>query len=342
MSSPKKYWLNEGGVQTVSLAIIATVALAFSLSITKNILIPFVLSLFLYFILAPMKAFFTRKLKLPSVLSLILTFLIVLFILFMIFYILVVTVQEFANGYEDYQAKAIYFAESTQTWLLEKGIPLNDVSFSDIVSKIPFTGLAKGASLGFFNIFSKTVLVFIFLMFIFTGVKAKVTFDEESKDSVFSEINKQIRKYLGVKVLTSSATGVLTYIILSFLDLDLAFLFGFLAFVLNFIPTIGSLIAIVLPLPVAFFQYDSFFMVLMVLALPGTVQIVIGNFIEPNIMGRKLNIHPVTVLMALMFWSLIWGVVGAFLAVPITVVMKIILNKIEGGSYISKLMAGEI
>ena len=341
MSDSKKYWLNTGGVQTVSLAILASVALAFALSVTKGILIPFVLSLFLYFILAPLKAFFVRKLKLPSVLSLILTFLVVLLILFVTFYILVLTIQEFANGYEDYQAKAIYFAETTQVWLIERGLPLSDVSFSDIVSRIPLTNIAKGAGLGFFSVFSKTLLVFIFLIFIFTGVKEKKD-EPENKDSIFPEIDKQIRKYLGVKVLTSTTTGVLTYIILSFLGLDLAFLFGFVAFVLNFIPTIGSIVAVFLPLPIAFFQYDSFFSIALVLALPGLVQITIGNFIEPNVMGRKLDIHPVAVLMALMFWSLIWGVVGAFLAVPITVVLKIILNKIEGGSYVSKLMAGDL
>ena len=342
MSDSKKYWLNTGGVQTVSLAILASVALAFALSVTKGILIPFVLSLFLYFILAPLKAFFVRRLRLPSALSLILTFLVVLCILFVTFYILALTIQEFANGYEDYQAKAIYFAETTQVWLIERGLPLSDVSFSDIVSRIPLTNIAKGAGLGFFSVFSKTFLVFIFLIFIFTGVKANKKDEHENKDSVFPEIDKQIRKYLGVKVLTSTTTGVFTYIILSFLGLDLAFLFGFLAFILNFIPTIGSVVAVFLPLPIAFFQYDSFFSIIMVLSLPGAVQMTIGNFIEPKIMGDKLDIHPVAVLMALMFWTLIWGVVGAFLAVPITVVLKIILNKIEGGSYISRLMAGNL
>jgi len=342
MENTKKYWLNQGGVQTVSLAVLASVALAFALSLTKSILIPFVLSLFLYFILAPLKALFVRKLKLPSSLSLILTFLVVFLILFITFYVLAMTVQEFVNGYEDYQAKAIYFAETTQIWLIERGLPLKDVSFSSIVGKVPFANIAKGAGLGFFDIFSKTLLVFIFTIFIFTGVKSKNNPEEQSEDSVYNEIDKQIRKYLGVKVLTSASTGILTYIVLSFLNLDLAFLFGFLAFILNFIPTIGSLVAIILPIPVAFFQFDTTLPIVMVMALPGAVQIVIGNFIEPNIMGRKLNIHPVTVLLALMFWSLIWGVVGAFLAVPITVVLKIILNKIEGGSHISKLMAGEI
>ena len=342
MSNSNKYWLNTNGVQTVSLAVLASVALAFTLSETKSILIPFVLSLFLYFILAPLKAFFVRRLKLPSGFSLVLTFLVVLLILFVTFYILTLTLQEFANSYEDYQTKAIYFAETTQVWLIERGLPLSDVSFSDVVSRIPLTDIAKGAGLGVFSLFSKTLLVFIFLVFIFTGVKTKASESKKNKNSVFFEIDGQIRKYLGVKVLASVSTGILTYIFLSFLNLDLAFLFGFLAFVLNFIPTIGSIVAVLLPLPIAFFQYDSIFSIMMVFVLPGAVQLTIGNFIEPKVMGSKLDIHPVAVLMALMFWSLIWGIVGAFLAVPITVVLKIILNKIEGGSYISKLMAGNL
>ena len=342
MSEVKKYWLNTGGVQTVSLVIIATVALAFALSVTKSILIPFVLSLFLYFILAPLKAFFVKKLKLPSLVSLILTFLVVLLLLFIIFYVLVLTVEEFAAGYEDYQAKAIYFVETTQAWLVERGLPINDISLSNLVSNIPIANIAKGAGFGIVSVFWKITLVFIFLIFIFTGVKDKTEEDVDNKDSIFPEINSQIRKYIGVKVLTSASTGILTYIFLSLLGLDLAFTFGFLAFVLNFIPTIGSIVAVFLPLPIAFFQYDSIFSIIMVMSLPGAVQVVIGNILEPKIMGSKLDIHPVTVLLTLMFWTLIWGVVGAFLAVPITVVFKIILNRIEGGSYISKLMAGDL
>jgi len=342
MSETQKYWLNKGGVQTVSLAILASVALAFALSLTKGILIPFVLSLFLYFILAPLRSYFVQRLKFPNLVALIITFLIVILILFITFYTLILTIQEFANNYEDYQEKAINFAESAQSWLVASGLPLNEVSFSTLVSKIPFTNIAKGAGLGFFNLFSKTVLVFIFLIFIFTGEGKKKKNLGSKKGSIYPEVNKQIRKYLAVKVFTSLTTGFLTYIILSFLGLDLAFLFGFLAFVLNFIPTIGSIVAIFLPFPVAFFQYDSFMPILLILVLPGFVQITLGNFIEPNIMGKKLDIHPVTVLLALMFWSLIWGVVGAFLAVPITVVLKIILNKIEGGASISKVMAGDL
>lgn len=274
--------------------------------------------------------------------SLFATFAVVIFILSFVFYILILAVQEFVNGYEEYQAKAIYFAEITQSWLLAKGLPINDVSFSDIVSKIPFTQIARGAGVGAFSLFSKTLLVFIFLLFIFTGTSRNIKKDEEHvRSSLFEQINSQIRKYITIKLLTSLSTGVLTYVILTALRLDLAFVFGFLAFVLNFIPTLGSVVAVILPLPIAFFQYNSTISILLVLLLPSLVQVTIGNVIEPRAMGERLDIHPVTVLLSLMFWYLIWGVAGAFLAVPITAVLKIVLTKIEGGMYVAKLMSGD-
>jgi len=340
MDTKAKYWLNQKEVQTFSLAILATVAASFALSYTSGIMIPFVLSIFLYFILEPVKAFFIKKLKLPNVISLLATFLVVILILSVVFYVLILAVQQFVNGYEEYQAKAIYFAEITQTWLLKKGLPINEVSFSNIVSRIPFTQIAKGAGVGAFSIFSKTLLVFIFLLFIFTGTSRNLKEDNHERSSLFEEINAQIRKYITIKLLTSASTGLLTYTILKILGLDLAFVFGFLAFVLNFIPTLGSVVAVLLPLPIAFFQYDAALSIMLVLMLPGAVQVSIGNVIEPRAMGESLDIHPVTVLLSLMFWYLIWGVAGAFLAVPITAVIKIVLTKIEGGLYVAKLMSG--
>lgn len=340
MEQKTKYWLNQQEVQTFSLALLATVATSFALSYTNGIMIPFVLSIFLYFILEPLRSFFIKKLKLPNMVSLLGTFAVVILLLSIVFYVLILAVQEFVNGYEEYQAKAIYFAEITQSWLLAKGLPIGDVSFSDIVSRIPFTQIARGAGVGAFSLFSKTLLVFIFLLFIFTGTSRNLKKDQQDKDSLFEQINGQIRKYITIKLLTSLSTGILTYFIFTILRLDLAFVFGFLAFVLNFIPTLGSVVAVILPLPIAFFQYDSPVSILLVLLLPSLVQVTIGNVIEPRAMGERLDIHPVTVLLSLMFWYLIWGVAGAFLAVPITAVLKIVLTKIEGGMYVSKLMSG--
>ena len=128
----------------------------------------------------------------------------------------------------------------------------------------------------------------------------------------------------------SMATGALVGVILAILGVDLAMVFGILAFVLNFIPNIGSLIAIVLPLPLVLVD-PEFTLTLLVLAiaLPGAVQMVIGNVIEPMWMGRKLGLSTVVVFLSLVVWGWIWGPVGMLLSVPLTMIIKILLEDSE-------------
>lgn len=334
-----QYWITGGGVQSASLAVLAAIGIAFALSVTKSIMIPFVLSLFLYFVLSPIRTFFIQKLKFPKWLALVSTFAVVAMLLTLVFFVLFSAFQEFAMGYRAYEVKAIFFADTVQQFLVERGVPIESFDFSSMLKNLPFTQLAKGAGATVLSLVSTTLLVFIFLIFLFTG-GSKVKHSSGKKNGLGKEINAQIRKYLAIKLLTSSITSVLVFVIFTVLDLDLAFVFAFLVFILNFIPTVGSFFATILPLPVAFFQYDSAMPIVLILVLPGAVQFIIGSILEPRAMGQSLNIHPVVVLLSLMFWSLIWGVVGALLAVPITAVIKIALQKIEGGNFIAQVMSG--
>lgn len=341
-----QYWLAGNGIISFSSAILASVALAFALHYTRGIMVPFVLSLFTYFILSPIRLFFLRKLKFPRSLSLLMTFLVVFLILFGTFLILSSAIQQFISGYSIYQAKVIYFADQIQDFLVNYGIPMENVNLSEIINGLPVMSLFKGAGAWALNLISTTGLVFIFLLFLFTGSPVKTEKEEleqtKNMGEVGREINLQISKYLSVKLFTSSITAAIVFVILSVFGLDLAFVFAFLTFILNFIPTVGSLIATALPIPVALLQYESSITVALVILIPGAVQFCIGSIMEPKMMGKSLNLHPITVLLSLMFWSLIWGVVGAFLAVPITAILKIVLNKIEGGKYITAWMSGSI
>ncbi len=344
-----QYWLAGNGVTNFASSIVACVALAFALHYTRGIMIPFVLSLFAYFILSPIRLFFMKKLKFPRSLALVTTFLVVFLILFGVFLIMSSAIQQFVSGYSVYQAKVVYFADQIQDFLSSFGVPMEDIKLSELVKNLPVMQLFRGAGAWALSLISTTGLVFIFLLFLFTGSPANKEQDEvnnsetgEPVSEVGKEINSQISKYLSVKLFASTITAAIVFVILSFFRLDLAFVFAFLTFVLNFIPTVGSLIATVLPLPVALLQYESSLMVALVIIIPGAVQFFIGSIMEPKMMGRSLNLHPITVLLSLMFWSLIWGIVGAFLAVPITAVLKIVLNKIEGGKYITAWMSGSM
>lgn len=181
------------------------------------------------------------------------------------------------------------------------------------------------------------LLVLVFVVYLVGGRTPS-----SHKSGLWRQIDMRVRRYILVKVATSALTGVLVAVILTILGLDLAVVFGVLAFLLNFIPSVGSIIATLLPLPVALVQYDTTMMVVLVLLIPGTVQLTIGNLIEPKIMGSALSLHPITVLLALVFWGILWGIAGMLLAAPITAVLKIVLDRVPGAHPIALLLEGEL
>src|SRR5690606_7889221 len=108
------------------------------------------------------------------------------------------------------------------------------------------------------------------------------------------------------------------------------------------IPSIGSIVATFLPMPVVLMQYDVSLKTLIIFLIMTFVQVLIGNIIEPKLMGERMDLHPVTVLVFLLFWGLVWGIPGMFLAVPITAIIKMVLSRIESTEGIAQVLAGRI
>lgn len=141
---------------------------------------------------------------------------------------------------------------------------------------------------------------------------------------VLRKVNTAMRTYLGVKTLTSLLTAILSWIVFFVIDLDFALFWAFLIFLFNYIPSIGSITATGLPALLALVQFDSLSPFLIVALGVSAIQVLIGNVLEPRLMGDNLNISPLVVVFALVLWSLLWGVVGMLLSVPITVAIIII------------------
>ena len=110
----------------------------------------------------------------------------------------------------------------------------------------------------------------------------------------------------------------------------------------RFIPTFGSIIAVLLPLPVAFLQFDAPIMIVLIIILPTIVHTIIGNIIEPKIFGKAFNLHPVTIIIALISWGIIWGVAGLLLAAPLTAIIRILFGQFETTKPIALLLSGKI
>ncbi|PQO37938.1 AI-2E family transporter [Blastopirellula marina] len=196
--------------------------------------------------------------------------------------------------------------------------------------------VASWAGVTLLNILSSTVLTSIFVGFMLAGRDPY-----KISKGIYAEIDQNVRKYISTKFFISAVTGVLVWILLSMMGLQFASMFGLFAFFLNFIPSIGSIIATFLPLPIALVQFgDSPMMVAAAILLPGSVQMVMGNVIEPKIMGDGLQLHPATILLALAFFGMLWGPVGMLLAAPITASVRIVLMRFKTTEPIGRLMAG--
>lgn len=186
-------------------------------------------------------------------------------------------------------------------------------------------------------------LVFLFLEQKFFTQKLKAIFPKQEQFDTASRLLRRIDRdvsiYLGIKTMVSALTGIVSWIIMASVGLDFAGFWALLIFVLNFIPNIGSLVATILPTLLALIQFDTLVPFAIIGLGVGATQLVVGNFLEPPLMGRSLNISPLVVLLALVLWGSMWGIPGMFLCVPITVILMIILYQFESSRWIALLLS---
>jgi len=202
----------------------------------------------------------------------------------------------------------------------------------------------------FQGIISNAVFVLIYVGFLFAAQasfprKMDALFqDEESRaraSDVVESIRHSIEKYLLVQTVVSVITSVLSYVTLAALGLDNALFWAFVIFLLNYVPTIGSIVATILPTLFALVQFDSYWMPLAVFAGVGVWQFTIGNFLQPRMQGQSLNLSTLVVLLSLAIWGAIWGIAGMFLAAPLTVMVMIIFAQFPSTRPIAVILSAD-
>lgn len=205
-----------------------------------------------------------------------------------------------------------------------------------------------GASLQ--NFASAATFTLIYLAFLFPAsavMKDKLDFifrgkgQREAARNVLARIRESMERYLWVQTVMSLVITALTYATLRIIGLDNALFWSFLIFFLNYIPTIGSIAATVLTTAVALVQFPTLGPVVAVFAGVGFWQFAIGNFVQPRMTGDSLNLSAVVVLLALSIWGLVWGIVGAFLAAPMTVMIMIVLAQFPSTRWIAILLSAD-
>lgn len=311
----------------------------------KPVLFPFFLAVFLSFILYPIQEFFTRK-KVPKAFSIILILLITFSVIYLFGALFYSTGKTFAAEFPSYGQKIDSILISVQQRF---NLPF-DVEAIDWASQLNLTRVGNlfFSSLGpFFSFLSNLFLILIFLIFILAGrgrTKEKLQKFLSKKRSktvieVIHKIDTQVQKYLAIKTIVSLFTGVFVTIVLLLFGVDFAIIFGFLTFLLNYIPNVGSFIATSFPVFIALFQFDSIWPAFWILLILISIQMVMGNFIEPRLMGHGLGLSPLVVLFFLFFWGWLWGMPGMILAVPLAAIVKIICDNIPELRFIAALMS---
>ena len=156
---------------------------------------------------------------------------------------------------------------------------------------------------------------------------------------VAADINARIGAYLALKTFLSVLLGALSWAVMAFFGLEFAALLAVLIGLLNFIPYLGSILGVAIPALVAIVQFSSPDEVLGLLLILSIAQFVIGNVVDPYLMGNSLNLSPFAILVSLTVWSALWGLAGAFLAVPVTAAIVIVLSEFRGSRPIAILLS---
>ncbi len=319
-------------------SLFALIAVVVILIYGKSIILPFVLAVIVWFLIKVVRNFVAkiknRNKSLPLWVQTIISVVIIFGILGLTSKLLLTNISQMTEVLPGYEKKILNIA--TQ---------LNELTGKNIVKEInDFTGdydfseILKSIFNSIYELFANTFLIILYVLFLLLEesyfrkkIKAMFTAPEKySKiDSMLKELNKSINSYISLKTLVSLITGVVSYVILIIIGVDFAFLWAFLIFMLNYIPTIGSLIATIFPATIALLQFGTYTEALTVLIFIGATQVVVGNIIEPKIMGKSLNISSLVVLLSLSFWGSVWGIVGMVLSVPITVMLIIVFAKFK-------------
>jgi AI-2 transport protein TqsA len=216
-------------------------------------------------------------------------------------------------------------------------VTLSEQGFMATVTDwIDLPAYATTLASSFASLLASSGLILIYVMFLFleqgnfdgkiTALFGKGRSGGGDARKILSRISDDIQKYISIKVFTSTLTGLTSYGLLLFLGVDFPAVWGLLIFLLNFIPTVGSIIATIFPALIALAQADGYTLFIIVLAGIGAVQVLIGNILEPRMMGNSFNLSPIVILLNLALWGTIWGIIGMFLCVPFLIIITIILS----------------
>lgn len=339
--------------------------IGFLLKELQHIFIPFVVAYFLFFLFAPMNEFLHGK-KIPMPILVILDLVLLIGIIFGTGTFFVDSLIQFSQEIDIYFTKLNSIVRDFSKYIGISDPFFKYFSLQRIIAKMDYKDLAGGMISYTFDLMGSFLFVLFFFVFIegghssiaiairkrfiikrekkaFLKVDEKYSADaktdekkgiiqkekediERSLGSTFKKITEQIQKYIITKIAMNLLAGGLVTGVCFVFDVDFPIIWGTFTFLLNFIPTIGSAIALIFPTLMALVQYEALGYGLLIAAIIALIQTMVFNLMEPTIIGKRLNMNPIMILLSVLVWGYIWGIVGMFMAVPLTAIIKIILE----------------
>lgn len=314
------------------------------LKLTSSFMIPFAVAMILYFLFSPMVDILEKR-KFPRWVAMLIVAIIVFGLVVILGLLAYSSFDMIAQEIPRYSSKF----EKAKEFFINLGEKYPMLKLEELVKNIDIRAISSFAvkTMGSFVKFvSELSLMLLFFFFMLIGKgnlekkidKVYSDYRASQFKNLYRETTKKIYRYLWTKTVVSLITGFNVWLILVIFGIDFAFVWGFLTFIFNYIPNIGSFIITIPPILLAAIKFGKLIPVLFLLLLLVLNQMIMGNVVEPRLMGRTLNLSPLLILFSLFFWGWLWGIVGMIISVPLLSIIKIILESFPQTEKIGKLM----
>jgi len=317
------------------LALSVLVVTGYLLAIGRDLLIPIAIALMIWFLLNALARIFRRiplfGYEMHPLVALALAIVTMLVVMVALINMIANNVSAVTVAIPAYEANLNKLVAQASTIV---GKELME-SFRQMVTDIPVAQVLTRVAGALASVASQFGIVLVYLLFLlveqqaFNG-KIRALFPDDDREQrvrrVLGAIQREIQTYVWIKTLMGLLTGGISYAVLIAVGVNFAEFWAVFIFLLNYIPTIGSLLGILFPAALALMQFGEFLPFLLVLVPLAIAQILIGNVLEPRLMGSSLNISSLVVILSLTLWGALWGIAGMFLSVPLMVVLMIVLG----------------
>ena len=311
----------------------------------ESIIVPFLLSLFISIIALPPFQWLQQK-RVPRGIALIIIILIFLAFIFLIGFLIGTSVTDFSSNLPFYEQNLQNQTQALISWLVEKKYIEPDFQISNAVKPGVILDIAGNVFNQLSNLFANgflMLLTVIFMMLEVSSLPQKINemfANPEASLSRIKSVTQNINKYIVLKTILNLCNALLVTIFLYFMGVDYYLLWGLLAFMLNYIPTIGSFFALLPPALLALVQFGFVEAIVVVIGFI-IINTLIGNIIEPRFMGKGLGLSTLVVFLSLIFWGWVLGPIGMLLSVPLTITIKIALDSSDETRWLAILLGPE-